>query len=116
MRYQMYLFRRVILSFGIKALTGTAYSCLVDLNLDQTQYYQVTLLPLAGWTFLVISLGTASAHLDELQGRIQTEGIAIAFAGTAVLVAALALLQFAGLPEINTGVVLLIHGCYVVYW
>ena len=108
MRYPMYLFRRVILSFGIMALTGAAYSYLLDLNLDQTQHYLVVLLPLAGWTFLVISLGTAIAHLDELQRRIQTEGIAIAFAGTAVLVAALALLQFAGLPEINAGLVLLI--------
>ena len=48
------------------------------------------------------------ASLDELQRRIQTEAIAIGFAGTAIVVGGYALLQFAGYAQVNVGVVILI--------
>jgi len=55
---------------------------------------------------VVISIGMAIASLDELQRRIQTEAIAIGFAGTAIFVGGYALFQFAGLSEVNVGLVL----------
>ncbi len=62
--------------------------------------------PLAGMGCVVISIGIAIASLDELQRRIQTEAIAIGFAGTAIFVGGYALFQFAGLSEVNVGLVL----------
>ncbi len=108
MRYPMHLFRRILIAFGFMALTSAAYSYLIDQNLSQQQKYLTVSLPLIGWIFFVTTLGMAIASLDEMQRRIQTEGIAIAFAGTAIVVGGYALLQFAGLPQINIGVALLI--------
>ena len=80
---------------------------MVDI-LSQTKVFLVTLLPWSGWTALVVSIGMMIAHLDELQRRIQTEAIAIGFAGTAIAVGGYALLQFVGFAQINIGIVLLI--------
>ena len=54
------------------------------------------LLPIAAWAFLVVTLGMAIASLDELQRRIQTEAIAIGFAGTVIVCGGYGLLGLAG--------------------
>ncbi len=107
MRYPMALFRRILIAASIFLLTSFGYSYLLDQNLSQSQQLWVALLPLLGWAALVISIGMAIASLDELQRRIQTEAIAIAFAGTAIFIGGYALFQFAGLAEVNVGIVLL---------
>ena len=107
MRYPMVLFRRILFSATFTLLASFGYSYLLDQNLSQSQQFWVVLLPLAGWAALVISLGMAIASLDELQRRIQIEAIAIGFAGTAIFVGGYALFQFAGVADINVGVVLL---------
>ncbi len=56
----------------------------------------------------MVSMGMMIASLDELQRRIQTEAIAIGFAGTAIIVGGYALLQFTGFAEINIGIMLVI--------
>ncbi len=106
MRYPMALLRRILFAAAFMLLASFGYSYLLDQNLPQSQQFWIALLPLAGWAALVISLGMAIASLDELQRRIQTEAIAIGFAGTAIFVGGYALFQFAGLAEINVGVVL----------
>lgn len=107
MRYPMHLLRRIMIAFGVMAILSSAYSFLIDLELSQQQKILVVLIPLAGWIFFVVTIGMAIASMDEMQRRIQTEAIAIAFAGTAILVGGYALLQFAGFSLINIGVVLL---------
>ena len=107
MRYPMYLARRIAYTATLFLLFSVAYSYLIDLELTNTQTILVVLLPTIGWAALVISIGMAIASLDELQRRIQTEAIAIGFAGTAIAVGGYALLQFAGFADVNVGVILL---------
>ncbi len=107
MEYPMAIFRRIMMAATFLLLTSFGYSYLLDQNLNQAQQYWVAALPLLGWTLLIISIGMAIASLDEMQRRIQTEAIAIGFAGTAIFVGGYALFQFAGLPDVNVGLVLL---------
>jgi len=107
MRYPMALLRRMLMAAAVFLVTSFGYSYLLDQDLSQPQKLWVAVLPLIGWTILVATVGLAIASLDELQRRIQTEVIAIAFAGTAICVGGYALLQFSGLAEVNMGVVLL---------
>ena len=88
-------------------LASYVYSILADQELSQSQAFLVTLIPWAGWIAVVVSIGMMIASLDELQRRIQTEAIAIAFAGTAIAVGGYALLQFLGYPQINIGIALM---------
>jgi hypothetical protein len=108
MRYPMYLLRRTLLAAAYLFLTTYVYDILTEQALSQTKVFLVTLLPWSGWTALVVSIGMMIAHLDELQRRIQTEAIAIGFAGTAIIVGGYALLQFNGYAKINIGIVILI--------
>jgi hypothetical protein len=107
MEYPMAIFHRIMMAATFLLLTSFGYSYLLDQNLNQTQQYWAAALPLLGWSILVVSIGLAIASLDEMQRRIQTEAIAIGFAGTAIFVGGYALFQFAGLPEVNVGLVLL---------
>ena len=104
----MYMARRMAYAGTFLLLASVVYAYLLDLELTRTQIILATLLPTVGWAALIISIGMAIASLDELQRRIQTEAIAIGFAGTAILVGAYSLLQFAGFGQINVGVVLLV--------
>jgi len=88
-------------------LTSFGYSYLLDQDLSQAQQYWTAALPMLGWSAVVVSIGMAIASLDEMQRRIQTEAIAIGFAGTAIFVGGYALFQFAGMKEVNVGVVFL---------
>ena len=106
MRYPMYMFRRILFAATFMLLASSGYSYLLDQPINQAQSYWITLLPLAGWIGFIISIGMAIASLDELQRRIQTEAIAIGFAGTAIFVVGYALFQFSGLPDANVGLVL----------
>ena len=106
MRYPMVLLRRILFAAAFMLTASFGYSYLLDQSLSESQQLWIALLPLAGWAALVISIGTAIASLDELQRRMQTEAIAIGFAGTAIFVGGYALFQFAGLAEVNVGIVI----------
>ena len=108
MRYPMYMFRRVLLAATFMLLASVVYSYLLDQDISQTQRYWISVLPLLGWAGVVISIGLAIASLDELQRRIQTEAIAIGAAISAIFMGGYALFQFAGLPETNLGLALLV--------
>ena len=108
MRYPMYLLRRALMAATFLFLASYVYAYLLDRDLSQFQALLATLLPWVGWAALVVSIAMMIASLDELQRRIQTEAIAIGFAGTAIVVGGYALLQFAGYAQVNVGVVILI--------
>jgi hypothetical protein len=108
MRYPIYLLRRTLMAATFLFLASYVYAYLLDQNLSQSQAFLATLLPWVGWAALVVSIAIMIASLDELQRRIQTEAIAIGFAGTAIVVGGYALLQFAGYAQVNVGVVILI--------
>jgi hypothetical protein len=108
MRYPIYLLRRTLMAATFLFITSYVYAYLLDQDLSQLQGLLVSLLPWVGWAALVVSIAMMIASLDELQRRIQTEAIAIGFAGTAIIVGGYALLQFAGYAYVNVGVVLLI--------
>jgi hypothetical protein len=108
MRYPKYLLRRTLMAVAFLFLTIYGYEILMDQELNNTQAFLATLLPWSCWIALVVSLSMMIANLDELQRRIQTEAIAIGFAGTAIVVGGYALLQFVGFAQINIGIVILI--------
>jgi len=108
MRYPMYRFRRIMVAAAVFLVGALVYSYLMDQPLSQFQAFLAVLLPLPGWAAVVICIGQAIASMDEMQRRIQIEAIAIAFAGTAILVGGYALLGFADFPQVNWGVVIML--------
>ncbi|HVM70890.1 MAG TPA: hypothetical protein VMT91_03970 [Anaerolineales bacterium] len=109
MRYPGFLVRRILLAAGFCLLAGMGYAALVDHGWTGTRLILAALLPIAAWAFLVVSLGRAIASLDELQRRIQTEAIAIGFAGTAIVCGGYGLLGLAGgFPALNWGIVIFV--------
>ncbi len=108
MRYPMFMLRRIMYAAFFMLLASAAYSYLLDLDITQAQRFWSSLLPAAGWSAVVITIGMSISSLDELQRRIQTEAIAIGFGITAIFVGGYALFQFAGLPEVNLGLALLV--------
>jgi hypothetical protein len=108
MRYPMFRFRRIMVAAAVFLMGALIYSYLLDQPLSRFQAFLAILLPLAGWAAVVIFIGQAIASMDEMQRRIQIEAIAIAFAGTAILVGGYALLGFADYPQINWGVVIML--------
>ena len=108
MRYPMMLLRRMFIAAAVLSLTSFGYTYLLDQDLSQSQRFWAAIFPTLGWTALIISIGMIINSLDELQHHIQTEAIAIAFAGTWIFVGGYALFQFAGLTEVNIGIVIFI--------
>jgi hypothetical protein len=112
MRFPMYIIRRILLAAGFCILTGMGYALLMDRGWTGTPALLAALLPIAAWAFLVVTLGMAIASLDELQRRIQTEAIAMGFAGTAILCGGYGLLGLAGLfPALNWGILIFVMVC-----
>ena len=109
MRYPMPIIRRILLAAGFCVLVGMGYAVLVDKGWSGMRAILAAVLPIAAWAFLVVTLGMAIARLDELQRRIQTEAIAIGFAGTVIVCGGYGLLGLAGiLPAINWGMVIFV--------
>jgi hypothetical protein len=113
MRYPMYMIRRMLLSGVLAMVFSFGYAFLVDQTMSQTQKLLAALVPTAAIAVFVLSLASAIASLDELQRRIQTEAIAIGFAGTAIICVGYGLMGMAGLASLNWGWVTLVM---VVIW
>ena len=112
MRYPTYMTRRILLAGAFCVLMGLGYATLLEHGWTGTRAILAAVFPTAAWAFLVITLGMAIASLDELQRRIQTEAIAIGFAGTGILCGAYGLLGLAGIfPPLNWGVVIFVMVC-----
>ena len=108
MRYPPGVMRRIIIALATFVLGLFGYLYLLDLDLTNTQKQLSSLLAILPAIVFVVMLGSAIGQLDEMQRRIQTEGIAIAFAGTAIVVGVFALLGVAGVPTPNWGFLLVI--------
>lgn len=108
MRFPPAALRRLLFAGAIAVLGLIGYRYLLDLELTNTQQMLASLVAILPVIVFVVVIGTAIGHLDEMQRRIQTEGIAIAFAGTAIVVIGFVLLGFAGVPNPNAGIILLV--------
>jgi len=108
MRFPPVVLGRLLFAGAIAILGIIGYRYLLDLELTNTQQVLASLVAIIPAIVFVFTIGSAISHLDEMQRRIQTEGIAIAFAGTAIVMIAFALLGFAGVPNPNVGILLLV--------
>jgi fumarate reductase subunit D len=108
MRYPAFIVRRILVT-GVLFVLGTfGYVSLLDLSLTVAQRIWSSLLAIVPTILFVLAIATAIAQLDEMQRRIQVEAIAIAFAGTAIVVAVYTLLGIAGVPSPNWGLLIVI--------
>lgn len=98
MRYPPGVMWRVLIAGAFFVLGLFGYLYLLDLDLTNTQKLLSSLLAIVPAIAFVLMIVSAIGQLDEMQRRIQTEGIAIAFAGTAIVVGVYALLGLAGVP------------------
>ncbi len=85
-----------------------AYNYFLEQDLEQGQLVLASLLAIVPAAGFVLALGLAIASLDELQRRIQTEAIAIGFAGTALAAFVMLVLGWAGVPSLSWGWVLVV--------
>jgi hypothetical protein len=113
MRYPMHLTRRMLLTGSLFLLMTFGYALFLDRNFNQVQLILVALVSTIAGAAFVVSIGSAIAGLDELQRRIQTEAIAIGFAGTAIVCVGYGLMSLAGIPPVNWAFVALVM---VVMW
>jgi hypothetical protein len=99
MRYPSFITRRLLFS-GIGLILGiAAFNYAGNLELSSNQYVLASLLAIIPAAGFIIAISTAIGQLDEMQRRIQTEAIAIAFAGTAIGISAFIFLEMAGIPN-----------------
>jgi len=106
MRYPPNAMGRILIAGAVFVLGIFGYLYLLDLDLTDTHKLLSSLVAIIPAIMFVFMLGSAIGQLDEMQRRIQTEGIAIAFAGTAIVVGVYSLLGLAGIPAPNWGLLL----------
>ena len=106
MRYPPRILRMMLVSGAALILGLFAYSYFLEQDLEQGQLVLASLLAILPAIGFVVALGLAIASLDELQRRIQTEAIAIGFAGTALAAFVMLVLDWAGVPTLSWGWVL----------
>lgn len=106
MRYPPRILRMMLVSGATLILGLFAYSYFLEQDLEQGQLVLASLLAIVPAAGFVLALGLAIASLDELQRRIQTEAIAIGFAGTALAAFVMLVLGWAGVPSLSWGWVL----------
>jgi hypothetical protein len=108
MRFPMYMTRRMLLAGAFLILTSLGYMLLLDRGWKGARAILAASPAILAWAVLVLVIGSAIAGLDELQRRIQTEAIAIGFAGTAIAAGGYGLLGLAGIAPANWGFVPLV--------
>jgi len=108
MRYPANIIRRLLLSGALFVFASVVYFYLLDLDFEYPTQYMITLIAIIPAILLVMAIGSAIRSLDELQRHIQTEGIAIAFGGTAIVVFVIFIFETAGMPNPTWGLMLLI--------
>jgi len=108
MRYPAGVMRRVLVSGALFLLGFFGYLYLLDLGLTSSQKLFASLLAIIPTALFITMIGYAISQLDEMQRRIQTEGIAIAFAGTALVFSMFVFLGLAGFPAPHWGLSLVI--------
>lgn len=115
MEYPGYIIRRIMHS-AVLLLVGLFLSQWL-LGQDLAQPYQLiaAVLPAIPGVLLAYAIGSAIAQLDELQRRIQLEGIGIGFGMALVISMTYALLLEVGVPQVSWMLVpLLMLVCWMV--
>lgn len=108
MRYPPGIMRRVLFAGAAFVLGLLGYLKLLDLELNNTKNLLASFLVILPAVVFILMIGLAIGSLDEMQRRIQTEGLAIAFAGTAIVVITSVFLGMAGVPPLNLGLLLVV--------
>ena len=108
MRYPAYIIRRMLLAGAFFFLVSAGYMTLLDHGWTGMRAILAGLVAAVAWGVLVVVIALAIGSLDELQRRIQTEAIAIGFAGTAIVVLGYGLLGLAGVVQLNWGLAVLV--------
>ncbi|MBI9043589.1 MAG: hypothetical protein JEZ06_03840 [Anaerolineaceae bacterium] len=84
--------------YMIGILGGITWSDAVS---DRSMQIIAASLPILPGIFFVYAVGKAISNLDEMQRRIQTEALAIAFAGTFLVTQSYGLLGEVGIPQVS---------------
>lgn len=108
MRYPPGVMWRILIAGAAFILGMFGYLYFLDLDLTNTQKLLSSLLAIVPAIAFVLMVVSAIGQLDEMQRRIQTEGIAIAFAGTAIVVGVYTLLGLAGVQTPSWGLLLVV--------
>jgi len=108
MRYPSYISRRILLTSALFILGMFGYISLLDLGLSLPQKMWSSLLAIIPSILFVLAVASGIAHLDEMQRRIQIEGVAIAFAGTVIVASIFTFLGMAGIPSPSWNVLILV--------
>jgi len=108
MRYPVRLVRAIFLAGAFCMMAIFVFMRLLRAGWTGSRALLAGLLPALAWALLVCLLAAAIASLDEMQRRIQTEAIAIGFAGSAVVAGGYGLLGIAGVVQVNWGLMVLV--------
>jgi len=103
MRYPPGVMWRVLVAGALFFLGFFGYLHLLDLDLTRDQKLYSSLLAIVPAALFIYMISYAIGQLDEMQRRIQTEGIAIAFAGSALVFSVIVFLELAGVPAPHWG-------------
>jgi hypothetical protein len=103
-------FRRHLTEFGV-AMAGYVVVLLITVRVveafpEALWRYLVAVLPVVPIVFVLWAVQRAIGRMDELQRRVQLEGIAFASVGTGVLTFAYGFLEGVGLPHLSWTLVL----------
>ncbi len=113
MQFPLFRLRRILLAGALFILASLGFLFLREGGWTGSRLVLAGLAAGVAWAVLVAAIGSAIASLDEMQRRIQTEAIALGFAGAAILAGGYGLLGFAGVAQLNWGLLPLVM---VVMW
>lgn len=108
MRYPSYISRRILLTGALFILGMFGYDSLLNIGMSSAQKMWSSLLAIIPSILFVLTVASGIAHLDEMQRRIQIEGIAIAFAGTVIVASIFTFLGMAGVPSPSWSMLILV--------
>jgi hypothetical protein len=101
MQYPAHVIRRIIFSAVIFFVILLGSQWLLNQDFSQPYQFLIALAPAFPAAWLAISIASAISQLDELQRRIQLEGIAIGFGGSVIVALTYALLVQVGIPQVS---------------
>lgn len=105
MQYPMYIMRRLLVAGALFILMALGFLFMRDQGWSGNPLIIASLASIITWAIFVFAIESAITSLDEMQRRIQTEAIAIGFAGTAIAAGGYGLLGFSGVVQVNWGLV-----------
>lgn len=93
--------RKLVVAIIIYLVINSGAILLLDDEMARWLQILIAVIPALPAAFLAFTLGKMISQLDELQRKIQTESIAIGFAGTFVIAISYGLLGLVGVEQLN---------------